>query len=483
MPKRMVRLDDQAWEADGARLAVGVAAVQQELGVTADFPPEVRRVAEAAARDPRVPQVDRTDLPLVTLDPASARDLDQALHIERDGDGYVVHYAIADLHAFLDPGDAVDTEAMVRGETLYGADSKIPLHPKAISEGTASLFPDQDTPAVLWTMRVDATGEGTEARVERALVRSRAKLDYDGVQAAFDDGTVDPMLALLREVGELRLAREVERGGVTLPLPSQEIHVDEDGHWQLSYRTPLPVELWNAQISLLTGMAAASIMLEHGVGILRTLPPADPRDIARLRRTAKALRVPWPQELDYPAFIRSVDASTPSGAAVLVAATRTLRGAAYVAFDGEAPEQPRHSALASEYAHVTAPLRRLVDRFGTEVCLAACAGVEVPTWIRDRLHALPSAMAESSRRAGTYERALLDLVEAALLCEHLDRTFEGVVISVDEKRPTRGKVMLSEPAVEAPVQAETDLPLGEEVRVRLVEADVTARKVSFVLEP
>ena len=99
-------------------------------------------------------------------------DLDQALHIERDGDGYVVHYAIADLAAFITPGDPVDLEANRRGETLYGADSKVPLHPPVISEGAASLLPDQVRPALLWTIKVDATGEGTDVTVERARVRS-----------------------------------------------------------------------------------------------------------------------------------------------------------------------------------------------------------------------------------------------------------------------------------------------------------------------
>ena len=95
-------------------------------------------------------------------------DLDQAMHIVRDGDGYVVYYAIADLAAFISPGDPVDEEAHRRGQTLYGADSKVPLHPPLISEGAASLLPDQVCPALLWTIKVDETGEGTDVTVERA---------------------------------------------------------------------------------------------------------------------------------------------------------------------------------------------------------------------------------------------------------------------------------------------------------------------------
>ena len=158
-------------------LREGIAAIQAEMKVSAEFSPEVEAAAQAAAADPRLPELDRTDLPLVTIDPASAMDLDQALHIERAGEGYRVYYAIADLAAFITPGDAVDIEANRRGETLYGADSKIPLHPKVISEDAGSLLPDHVRPALLWTIEVDKEGEGTNVEVVRARVKSRAKLN------------------------------------------------------------------------------------------------------------------------------------------------------------------------------------------------------------------------------------------------------------------------------------------------------------------
>ena len=198
------------------------------MKVSAEFPAAVEKAAAEAAANPRLPELDLTDLPFVTIDPESAMDLDQAMYLERDGDGFVVHYAIADLAAFITPGDAIDVEANRRGETLYGADSKVPLHPKSISEDAGSLLPDQVRPALVWRINVDSTGEGTDVTVERALVKSRAKLSYAAVQADLDAGTADEMFTILRELGELRLAREAARGGVSLPLPEQEI-VDEDG--------------------------------------------------------------------------------------------------------------------------------------------------------------------------------------------------------------------------------------------------------------
>ena len=122
----------QGTGASAADLRPGIAAIQQEQGLHEEFPDEVQKAAEAAVRSPRLPQRDLTDLDFVTIDPPGAMDLDQALHLEADGDGYVVHYAIADVVAFLEPGDPVDEEAHSRGESLYAPDSKIPLHPKVL---------------------------------------------------------------------------------------------------------------------------------------------------------------------------------------------------------------------------------------------------------------------------------------------------------------------------------------------------------------
>ena len=477
---QVVRVKGADDEAVARTLHEGIAQIQAELEAPSDFSPEVLAAAQAAAANPRLPDLDRTELAFVTIDPEGAMDLDQALHIERAGDGYVVHYAIADVAAFVSPGDPIDLEAHERGETLYGADSKIPLHPKVISEDAGSLLPDQVRPALLWTIQVDNTGEGTDVFVERARVRSTAKLTYDEAQRAIDDGSAGESLQLLKEIGELRVERDALRGGVSLPLPEQEVDIQGD-RWTLEFRSMLPVELWNSQISLLTGFGAASLMVEAKIGLLRTLPPPDPRDVQRLQRTAKALGVDWPPEQSYPDLIRSLDPTEPKHAALVVASARLLRGSGYVAFDGEVPAEPQHAALVSEYAHVTAPLRRLCDRYAAEVCVALCAEEEVPDWVRAALPDLPKTMQRSGQRAKTYERAVHDLVEAGVLAARVGEEFEAVVVSVDEKDPTRGVVMVKEPGVEAPVSSEADLPLGGDVRVQLVTADVAARKVEFRL--
>lgn len=174
-------------------IAQGIADIKREQGLPLAFPPEVETVAARTAVVPRLPELDRTDIALVTIDPVGSMDLDQALYVERsaggalDG-GYRVYYAIADVAAFVTPGDAVDVEAHQRGETLYGADAKIPLHPPVLSENAASLLPDQLRPALLWTIDLDGAGETTAIDVRRARVRSCARLDYASLQTRIDAG-------------------------------------------------------------------------------------------------------------------------------------------------------------------------------------------------------------------------------------------------------------------------------------------------------
>jgi exoribonuclease R len=347
-----------------------------------------------------------------------------------------------------------------------------------LSEGGASLLPGQVRPAILWTLRLDDHGKLVDGNVVRARVRSREQLDYAQAQREIEGGAPRESLRLLEVVGRLRQGRERDRGGVSLQIPEQEIGVD-GGTWTLAFRAPLPVEGWNAQISLLTGMAAAHLMLYGQVGILRTLPPADAASLRRLRQTAKALHIHWPSELDYPEFVRALDPARPDHAAMLNACTTLFRGAGYKAFSGGIPEDVEHAALAIEYAHATAPLRRLVDRYVGEICLALCADRPVPTWVLTALDGLPDEMMTSDRRAKKYERAILDLVEVFLLEDRVGETFTGTVIEVDEKK-TRGVAMIKEPAVESRVRGSA-LPLGHEVSLELTSADYTTGAVEFEL--
>ncbi|MDO5700184.1 MAG: hypothetical protein Q4P36_01765 [Bowdeniella nasicola] len=280
----------------------------------------------------------------------------------------------------------------------------------------------------------------------------------------------------MQAFGQARLAAEVERGGVSLDIPEQEIHDGEAGY-SLAYRANVAVESYNAQLSLVTGIAAAQMMRAAGVGILRTLPPAEQRDLTRLRHTARALGLEWPETTPYADFVRSLSSADPAEAAFMNEATTLFRGAGYETFRDGAPSEPHpHAAIAAEYAHVTAPLRRLVDRYGLEICAAHCAGREVPAWVRAALDELPAEMADATRLANRYERSAVDIVEAGILAGHVGETFAAVVV---EERKEGGIVLLRTPAVRGYVTG--DLSAGTQVRVRVLAADVPAGSVELEL--
>ncbi|MCB1027502.1 MAG: RNB domain-containing ribonuclease, partial [Microthrixaceae bacterium] len=394
---------------DAEPLVSALTRLRVDLEVPADFPTEVSELAARATDRFADQRVDATDLPLVAVDPPGARDLDQAFALERAGDGWTLHYAIADVAAFIVPGDPIDLASRERGSTLYLPDGKAPLHPKTLSEGAASLLPGEVRPAMWWKLTFDADGELSDTEVRRATVRVRVATSYEVITAIDDDATVagaargvhaattppsahaidlqapdgDPIAIAaergldlpevarsLRDFGTLRLAAQARRGGVSLQLPEQDVEVDGSGEVHLVATPSMPAEEWNAQMSLATGIAAARLMLEAGTGLLRTLPDAEPEVLAELRRASEALGHPWPEggshgegsNRVYGAWVRSLDPFTPVGAALMLTATKGLRGSGYAAFDGEVPDLTTHSAVAAPYAHVTAPLRRLGDR-------------------------------------------------------------------------------------------------------------------------
>ncbi|MEV8093398.1 RNB domain-containing ribonuclease [Kitasatospora sp. NPDC085879] len=479
MPRRQLSVRT----ADTARINTELAELRSRLEIRTDWPAEVLAEADRAAAVPRLPDTDATDLELFTLDPPDSLDLDQAMHLARRDGGYRVHYAIADVAAFVLPGGVVETEALRRVQTLYFPDIRVPLHPPRISEGAASLLPGRLRPAALWQIDLDADGAVVLADVRRAQVRSRRRLDYAGVQAALDAGEADEQLRLLAEIGRLREQQEAARGGISLPVPEQEVE-PVDGGYRLAYRTPRPADAWNAQISLLTGLAAADLMLDAGIGLLRTLPAAPEAAYARLRRVARALGVDWPAAVSYPELIRSLDPADARNAAFLEECTGLLRGAGYHAFDSgqgvPPPADPGHAALAAPYAHCTAPLRRLADRYAQEICLAVAGGTDVPGWVREELLGVPEVMERGDRRAHEVERACVDLIEAEVLRGREGEDFDAVVIDVDERRPAHGTVQLAEPAVVAKCDGDgVGLPLGERIRVRLTSADPATRTVRF----
>lgn len=453
--------------ADPAHLLVdGLAAIRAQFKVPGTFPDDVLAAAEAAAKRAPTAHVDRTAWHFVTLDPASSTDLDQAFAIESSGVDLLLHYAIADVAWFVDEGGPIDAEAWQRGATQYLPDGRAGLYPPVLSEGAASLLPAGPRPAVIFTVRVAPDGAVHLDGAERAIIRSRDKLAYDTVQ---DTDLPEGFSELASRVE----AAENSRGATRVDPPEQEVAAQADGSFQLRFRPRLVSEDRNAALSLASNLAIADALFAHKTGLFRVMAAPDEQAVTRLRHSAKALDLVWPADATLAQFERTLDPADAKEAAFMMAIRRAGKGASYVPY--QEGVVPWHSAMAATYAHATAPLRRLADRYVVRATLAIANGQPVPDAVSEAFTRLPAVMARADVRDGQISRAVIDLAEAAMLEGREGQLFDAVVIDLDERG---ARIQFKD----LPVLARTDannVEPGSEIRVVLAEADPDRRALAF----
>jgi len=447
-------------------LARGLAAIRNQFKVPDSFPDDVLAAAEAAAARAPAEHVDRTGWPFVTLDPAASTDLDQAFTIERSGGDLLLHYAIADIAWFLDDGDVIDAEAWRRGATQYLPDGKAGLYPRVLSEGVASLLPGGPRPAVIFTVRVASDGGVHLDGAERALVRSTAKLAYDSVR------DVD-LPADFAELANRIQTAEDRRGASRVDPPEQEVAALADGRFELLFRPRLLSEERNAALSLAANLAIADALQANRTGLFRVMAEPDKRAVKRLRHTARAFGLEWAAAATLDQFERTLDSADPRQAAFMLAVRRAGRGASYAAYrEGIVPW---HAAMAATYAHATAPLRRLADRYVVRAALAIAKGEAVPEVVTEAFSRLPDVMARADALGAQIDRAVVDLAEAVMLQGRVGEMFPGVVTDVDDRGV---RIQLRDLPVAARVSAQGVEP-GDELRLNLTAADPDLRSVTF----
>ena len=444
----------------------GLHRIRQQFKVPEGFPPAVLAAADEAAKRLPSAHVDRTAWPFVTLDPASSTDLDQAFHIEMSGSDVLLHYAIADVAWFVDDGDALDTEAWQRGATQYLPDGKAGLYPPVLAEGAASLLPDGPRPAIVFHVRIDTDGQSKLDGVERSLIRSTAKLAYETVKPAQLPDSFPELARRIAHAEEVRGAARIE------PL-EQQVHALDQGGYDISFQPRLQSEDDNAAMSLATNLAIADALYAAGTGLFRVMPEPDARAEQRLRHTARALGIEWAADTNLRQFERSLDGTDAKSAALLMAIRRAGGGASYVPFT--AGERPWHSAMAATYAHATAPLRRLADRYVVMATLAIANGQPLPEHVAAAFPKLPDVMEKADSTASQIERAVIDLAEVALLSAQTQRTFSAVVTDVDDRG---ARIQLCDLPVVSRVDAHHVAP-GDDLRVRVVSADIPTRTAKF----
>jgi len=447
-------------------LARGLADIRAQFQVPSGFPASVSKWADRAAARRVGDRADWTGREFVTLDPATSTDLDQAFAIERAGNDLILHYAIADVGWFVTADDPLDLEAWQRGETIYLPDGKASLYPPRLCEDAASLLPNVDRPAVVFTVRIDPDGKSSLDGAVSAVVRSRAKLAYETVTSA---DVPDGFDEIARRIGQA----EDARGAARVDAPEQEVTIDPAGGFTLAFRPQLQSEVSNAAMSLAANLAIADVLLAHRTGLFRVMPEPDERAVWRLRHSAKALGLTWPKNETLEQFNRSLDRANPKHAAFEAAVRRAGPRASYAPYQPDIV--PWHAAMGATYAHATAPLRRLADRYVIEAAVRIANGEPVAGELNAIFVKLPSVMARAEDKAGQIDRSVLDLAEAVTLEGEEGSVFSAVVTDVDERG---ARIQLCDPAVAARVDG-AELAPGDEISVKLAAVDVARRQVRF----
>ena len=462
-----MNIDEKAQEA----LAAGFAKIAKQYKLPTCFPGDVVKAANASvglllAKDCgwKRNRRDATNIPLVTLDPATSTDLDQAFAIKQDGEDLILYYALADVDAFVPIGGTVEREAWCRGVTIYGLAEKVPLYPKVISQGAASLLPDGPRPAMLVVVSVCPAGKVTLRSVERAICESRAKLAYDTV----DLSTV-PHLA---EFARRMWADEVARGAQRVEFPQQEVIVDESapGGVRLVLRARVLSESINSTLSLAVNMAIGSLLQSAAIGVFRIMDDPEPQSIQSLRRTAHALDIQWLPNESLRELQRRMDPENFSHQRFLLDARRAGGRARYAVYTQDKPAW--HSAIGATYAHATAPMRRLVDRYVLDLAYRIVSQLSVPSTLLQRLDDLPAIMERYESKASSVDRAVIDLLEAVALQDRVGEILDAEVVDA-----ANGIVQTHDSAIRARATKLPKLENGTLVQVRIEVADPPTRTV------
>lgn len=381
-----------AWEATEA-LAPPASALARMYEITARhdlrifFPPAVRAEVAAFAARPGIDDealVDARALPFVTIDGAGTRDLDQALHLARDGAEFIVRYAIADAAHYVRPGTALFEEALERGASFYLPGLSVPMLPRALSEGLVSLNAGVDRRAIVFESRLDARGRVVSTRLVRARIRSRAKLSFEEVQRFLDDpssfplraGEAEPSVALLPVVGELRLEEASRRDVIAYRRAEADIELDgEKLSFVFGVADRTAVERYNEQLSLLCNVEGARFLRDGAhrellQPIYRVHPAPDAARYAALEALIAAVaerhrldpaRWRWRRGDSLAEFLASLPRSGPhariAGAIHRQAVLINLRSS-YALDPG-----PHFGVGAEVYGRFSAPMREIVGIF------------------------------------------------------------------------------------------------------------------------
>ncbi|MXQ09383.1 ribonuclease R [Alphaproteobacteria bacterium GH1-50] len=428
----------------GAPKAVSLIAIHQH-GIPDAFPDAA--IAEADAMHPATGEgrEDLTDLPFVTIDPADARDHDDAVYAHADDardnpDGHVIWVAIADVAHYVRPGSALDTEARKRGNSTYFPDRVVPMLPDRLSGDLCSLHEGVSRAVIAVRMVIGADGEKRGQSFQRGMIRSRASLTYDEAQSAEDgspseraepllDPVIRPLFAAHRALARAREARQP----LDLDLPERRIVLNDAGEvTSVAFRERLTAHRLIEDMMVLANVAAAETLRAKKQPLLyRVHEEPQPQKLDALREIVEAagLVLAKGQVLQTRHLNRLLAAAegTDHDELINMATLRAMTQAYY------SPENFGHFGLAlSAYAHFTSPIRRYSDLVVHRGLIAAHGWGDDGMTMEEAagLDATAEHISETERRSMAAERDTTDRYLAAYLSERVGTDLTGRISGV-----------------------------------------------------
>ncbi len=411
-------------------------------GIPDGFPAEAVEEAERAKGVTKRGREDLRDVPLVTIDGEDARDFDDAVWAEPEGDGWRIVVAIADVAHYVKPGSALDREAWARGNSVYFPDRVVPMLPEALSNGWCSLRPAEPRGCLFVEMRFDKAGTKTGHRFGRGIMRSCARLTYEQVQRCHEEGT-DPEGVPAGQLGKLYgafralLAARERRGTLELDVPERRVLLDAQG----KVAAVVPRARLDSHKLIEEFMVAANVCAAEELERLARPcmyrihdRPSDEK-LEGLRQFLSTLGVNLaPRDRILPRDFTRVLLAVQDKPEARLVNEAVLRGQAQAAYS---PDNIGHFGLAlPRYAHFTSPIRRYADLLVHRALIAGLGlgkGPSAGALTDDEAARFPDTaehITQTERRAAAAERDAVDRYLAAYMADRVGNMFDARISGV-----------------------------------------------------
>jgi ribonuclease R len=475
------------------------------------FPPQVKKLSGKFPPDVLKSEYSgRTDichLPLVTIDGESARDFDDAVYCERDETGYKLYVAIADVSHYVHPGDALDQEALNRGNSVYFPRRVIPMLPEVLSNGLCSLNPEVERLCVVCEMSLDSGGNFRNYDFYPAVMYSHARLTYTEVAAMIEDSRGEearrhrkllPHIRLLNKLFKVLLKARKKRGAIDFETIETRMVFNDEGKIDCI----LPVKRNDAhrlieECMLAANVCASDFLKKHEQPTLyRIHEGPTPEKLVALRDFLKEFGLQLgggdrPSAKDYAKALEKIK-DRPDAQLLQTVMLRSLRQAVY------SPDNVGHFGLAYEsYTHFTSPIRRYPDLLVHRAIKAVLKGAK---YSPNDWQGLGVHCSQTERRADEATRDVESWLKCYYMQDKIGESFSGVISGVTgfglfvalDGIYVEGLVHISELPSDyfhfdfakhmlLGERSGKRFRLGDRVRVRLVNVDLESSKIDFML--